>query len=236
MHKEELIEQYFRGQISDDGFMQIKALLETDAAFKKEFYSQLEIQQAIGHDRRVILKDRLAKLETKSAWKSNWYVYAAAAAILIIMGWFFYPSQPDYAKLYVANFDIYPNVVAPTVRDQQSSERNLMFTAFSFYDNQRFEDARAAFEELYQTTGEDYAVFYGSISSMALGDTQKAITALENHSWTNVDEYQTIVHWYVGLGYLKLQNKDMAVVFLRKVASTKDPVAEQAAEVLSKLE
>lgn len=236
MHKEELIEQYFSGQISEDGFMQIKALLETDAAFKKEFHSQLEIQQAIGDERRALLKDRLEKLDYKSVRKANWYAYAAAAAILIIIGLFFYRSQPNYAKIYAENFEIYPNVVAPTVRDHGGSEPNLRATAFSYYDNRRFEDAALAFDELYQATGEDYAVFYGSMSLMALGDTQKAITAMESHTWTQTDEYQTMAHWYVGLGYLKLQNKDMAIALLQKVASTKQPMAAQAAEVLHKLE
>ena len=236
MHKEKLIEQYFRGQISDEAFLQLKTLLEQDDTFKKEFYSQLEIQQTIAQEKHTLLKDRLKKLDEKSVRKINWYRYAAAAAILVIIGLLFYHSQPNYNELYAANFEAYPNIIAPTVRDNGGSEEDEIATAFSYYDNLQYADAAPAFEKLYRANGEDYAFFYYSISLMAMGDIQKGITALENHTWTQSDNYQTLAHWYLGLGYLKLQNKEKAIAHLKKAANTDDPLAKQATKLLQKLE
>jgi len=236
MHKEELIEQYFSGHISEEAFLQLKTLLEEDDAFKKEFYSQLEIQKAIAQEKQAPLKERLKKLDQKPIRKINWYRYAAAAAILIAIGFIFYRSQPNFEKLYAANFEAYPNVIAPTVRDNGGSEEDEIATAFSYYDNRRYADAASAFEKLYKAKSKDYAFFYYSISLMAMGDTQKSITALENHDWTEPGNYQTISHWYLGLAYLKLQNKEKAKAHLEKVAHTSDPLAKKATELLKKLE
>src|SRR5690606_12303851 len=166
MHKEELIEQYFRGQISDDAFLQLKTLLEQDEAFKKEFYSQLEIQQTIAQEKRNPIKNRLRKLDEKSIIRTNWYRYAAAAAILIIIGLLFYSSPTNYEKLYTANFEPYSNVIAPTVRDTGGEEDEIA-TAFNYYDNHQYADAATAFEKLYRVNSEDYALFYYSISLLA---------------------------------------------------------------------
>src|SRR3546814_14539074 len=84
MHKEELVEQYFSGQISQEAFLQLKALLQEDVAFKEEFYSQLEVQETIAQEKQALLKARLKKLDQKPVEKINWYRYAAAAAALII--------------------------------------------------------------------------------------------------------------------------------------------------------
>lgn len=236
MHKDELIEQYFTGQISEEAFLQLKTLLEEDDAFKKEFHSQLEIQQTIAQKRHAPLKERLKKLDQKPVRKSNWYLYAAAAAILVVLGLVFYHSEPNYEKLYAANFKAYPNVVAPTVRDNGGFQEDEIATAFSYYDSRRYADAVTAFEKLYQANNEDYAFFYYSMSLMAMGDTQKGITALENHAWKEPDDYKTIAHWYLGLAYLKLQNKEKAVAHLEESANTSDPVAKKATEILQKLE
>lgn len=236
MDKEELIAQYFNGQISEEGFSRIQALLEEDDAFKKEFYSQLEIQQAIAQLKHAPLKERLKKLDQKPIRKIKWYPYAAAAAILIIIGLLFYRSEPPYEKLYATNFEPYPNVIAPTLRDQERFEADMVATAFSYYDSRRYADAARAFEKIYQANGEDYAFFYQSMSLMAQGDIEEGVTALENHAWTQEDVYQIIAYWYVGLGYVELQNKEQAVFYLQRVADSSHPKAQKATEILEKLE
>lgn len=237
MRNEELIEQYFSGNISEEGFLQLKTLLEEDEVFKREFYSQLEIQQTIAQEKQTPLKERLKKLDQNSVRKTNWYRYAAAAAVVLVaIGLLFYFAQPNYEKLYAANFEPYPNVIAPTVRDNGKDEENEVATAFSYYDNRRYADASAAFEKLYQTNGEDYALFYRSVSLMATGRIQKGIAALENHTWKEPDNYQTIAQWYLGLGYLKLRNKEKASAHLEKAAATANPMGRQATKLLQKLE
>ncbi|SRX55409.1 tol-pal system YbgF family protein [Aequorivita sp. CIP111184] len=236
MNKEELIAQYFSGQISQESFLALKTLLEKDRAFKKDFYAQLEVQQIIAQEKNIPLKERLDQLDQKSAPKTKWYLYAAAATILIAIGSLFYNSQPDYQELYAKNFEAYPNVIAPIVRGNEAPNENKMSLAFRYYDNKGYAKAADIFKLLYNETDEDYAFFYYSVSLMGAGETTKAISTLEQHSWNEPQNYQTITHWYLGLGYLKLGNKEKAIFYLKKVAVSGKPLTKQAKEILRKLQ
>lgn len=236
MNKEELIEQYFSGQISKEDFLQLEILLEEDGEFKKDFYAQLEIQQTITQEKNALLKERFNQLDQKSTSKSKWYLYAAAITVLIAIASFFYNSQPDYQDLYAENFEVYPNVIAPTVRGNEVPKKDKMQLAFNYYDNKNYAKAAELFKTLYKETGEDYAFFYRSVSLMAEGKTNKAITILEQHNWNEPENYLTITQWYVGLGYLKLGNMEKATLHLKKVTVSGKPLAKQAKEILQKLE
>ena len=236
MNKEELIAHYFNGQISKEGFLQLKTLLEEDNAFKKDFYAQLEVQQTIGQEKNAPLKERFNQLNQKSIPKTKWYLYAAAITILIVIGSFFYNSQPDYQDLYANNFEAYPNVIAPTVRGTEAPKESKVALAFQYYDNENYAKAAELFKTLYKETGEDYAFFYQSVSLMAVGKTSKAITTLEQHNWNEPKDYQTITQWYVGLGYLKLKNKEKAKLHLKNVKVSGKSLAKQAKEILQKIE
>lgn len=236
MSKEELIAQYFSGEISKEDFLQLKSFLEKDSAFKKDFYGQLEVQQTIAQEKNAPLKKRFTQLDQKSAPKAKWYLYAAAITILIAIGAFFFNSQPDYQDLYAENFEVYPNVIAPTVRGNETPKEDKIALAFNYYDNENYNKAAELFKTLYKETNEDYVFFYHSVSLMATGKTNKAITALEQHNWNEPEDYKTITQWYLGLGYLKLENKEKAKVHLEKVTVSGKPLAKQAKEILQKLE
>jgi len=236
MNKEELIAHYFNGQISKEDFLQLKTLLEEDSEFKKDFYAQLEVKQTIAQEKNAPLKERFNQLDQKTAPKTKWYLYAAAITILIAIGSFFYNTQPDYQDLYAKNFEAYPNVIAPTVRGNETPKEDKIALAFNYYDNKNYNKAAELFKSLYKETNEDYAFFYQSVSLMAGGETSKAITALEQHNWNEPENYQTITQWYIGLGYLKLGNKEKAILHLKKVTVSGKPLAKQAKEILQKLE
>lgn len=237
MNKEELIEGYFSGQLTNEEFSDLKTLLEEDAEFRSEFHHQLEIQQTISQDKSAFLKDRFAALDRKTEAKTKWYQYAATVAILIGvgLGYIFFSGQTDYQDLYTDNFEAYPNVVAPTVRGDSDSDNGDMESAFRYYDSEDYTKAAELFGELYKDTQEDYAYFYEAVSLMAAGQTDKAVSNLEQQQWAAAEKYQTIAEWYVALGYLKLENKEKAIIYLEKVANSAEPIANQAQEILKKL-
>src|SRR3546814_16936793 len=89
-------------------------------------------------------------------------------------------------------------------------------------------DLARSFEKIYQTRGEDYALFYRSISLMAMGDIQSGISILEGHVWMEPDNFESVSYWYLGLAYLKLKNKEKAVAHLEKIgrASCRERVCQ----------
>ncbi len=236
MNKEELLAQYFSGQISKESFLELKTLLENDSAFKKDFYAQLEVQQIIAHEKHIPLKKRLNQLDQKSAPKTKWYLYAAAITIFIAIGSFFYSPKPNYQDLYAKNFEAYPNVIVPVVRGTETPEENKKALAFRYYDNKDYAKAAELFKTLHEETDADYAFFYRSVSLMALGETAKAIATLEQHNWNEPEKYQTIAQWYLGLGYLKLEDKENAISHFKEVTASGKPLAKQAKKILQKIE
>lgn len=237
MNKEALIEQYFSGQLSNEGFLELKDLLEQDAEFKKEFHAQLEIQQTVAQEKNAFLKDRFAALDQKSAPKTKWYLYAATVAVLIGVGigYLFYTAQPNYQELYAQNFEVYPNVIAPTVRGESQADKTELVTAFHAYDSKDYAKAATLFEELYVKSGQDYAYFYRNVSLMAAGRTDAAIANFERHTWDSQRDFEPISNWYIALGYLKLEQKEKAVLYLNKVADLDTPLANQAKQMLQAL-
>lgn len=237
MNKEELIEGYFSGQLSNEEFLELKTLLEEDAEFRADFHHQLEIQQTIAKEKSAYLKDRFKELDKKTAPKSKWYRYAAVVAAIIGLGigYIFLNTQPNYQDLYVQNFEVYPNVVAPTLRGELNAEEDKIKSAFALYDQKNYIEAAEKFGELYNDSQEDYAYFYQGVSLMAGGETKKAVLNLEDHQWTAPEKYQTNAHWYLALGYLKLEQKERAILYLEKVANSGAPLANQAEKILKKL-
>ena len=236
MDKEALMEKYFSGQISQEDFLLLESLLKKDDGFKKDFYAQLEVRQTIAHEKSRALKKRFERLEKRNAPKTKWYAYAAALAVLIGLGFFYYNAQQGPRDLYHEYFEAYPNVVAPTVRDHTDSVENKMAKALRLYDTGDYAGAAPLFLSLYQQDNNDYAFFYHGVSLMAAGETESAINALESHHWNDPRAHQTNSQWYLGLGHLKLGNKKKAAMHLEEVANSGSPLAKQANEILGKLE
>lgn len=233
---EELTEKYFSKQLTAAEFQRLEKLLETDATFRQEFYNELEIRQTIAHEKQHDLKERLKKLDNKPVVKTRWYLYAATITIFIAIGFFFFNAQPNYEEVYATHFETYPNMVNLTNRSD-NSQNELAKEAFEFYDTRQFSKAAVAFEEVYKEHPLDYIHFYYGVSLMADGNVQKGIEVLENHPWQeNNSRFVNATHWYIGLGYVKLEKISDARFYLKKVAEAENNLNAGAKEILKKLD
>ena len=241
MNREELIQAYWKNKLDKEGKVEFDHLFETDPEFRKEVEFHQDMNAAFSAMDRERVKRKLQEFETQinaeqQQKKYKWWL--AAACILVIVGvslTTFFGGSETPNQLYADYFEPYPNVIVPTVRNAETSEEANVAAAFNYYDNRQYADAATAFYKLYQADSKDYAFFYHSVSLMAVGNTQKAITTLESHRWNEPENYQTMTHWYLGLGYLKLQDKEKAITHLEKVANSSKPLAKQAKEIIQKL-
>tara|TARA_R110000850_G_scaffold150497_1_gene273313 strand:- start:233111 stop:233812 length:702 start_codon:yes stop_codon:yes gene_type:complete len=232
MNKEGLTEKYFSNRLSEAEFVKLQELLETDAAFREAFYSELEIQQALAGEKHRSLKERFEKLEEIPKRKNNWHLYAAAIAALIAIGSLFYNTEPNYQEVYAVHFEPYPNIVTPVVRN--ASETPIE-KAYSYYNNRKYKDAIKAFEELKITDTTGFVTFYYAMSLMADSQVEKAINTLENPNWEIPQKLQSQTDWYLALSYLKSENKEKAIFYLEKVIITDGAMASQAKNILLKI-
>ncbi len=235
MSQSDLIEKYIQKRATAGELKKIRQLMEEDPDFKEEIILQLEIQQAI---KREVLKLRLQQFEKREIKKKKIFSQLWKIAAVFVVGlsllWFFNRS-PDYGRIYAANFEPYPNIVVPSIRDFNTSENDVE-EAFRYYDNQDYKKAAAAFKKLYLDDEIAYANFYYAISLMSDHKVEKALEALESSSWKIPKRYQYQTDWYLALGYLKVQNIEKATVYLQKVIKSDNPMATQAQQILMEIE
>ncbi|RZS99002.1 tetratricopeptide repeat protein [Aquimarina brevivitae] len=228
MDKEQLLDKYVRGTITEEEQILLDELIQINANLKEEIEFRTAVRDVAGLEDRTQLKSVLQATEQKLIGHQTKVIpiykkrsfWAAAASLLILFGVSLYmllnPFAVDPEALYAANFEPYKNVVYPMVRSEQqlSDEKK----AFSAYENENYTDALQQFETLYQNTSAPYLLLYQANCHMALSDTKKAIPLLEK--FITLDSPLLIRgKWYLALAYLKENNKAKSSVLLTEIVA-----------------
>lgn len=237
MNKEALLEAYFEGRLSPEQETAMKELLETDAAFKAAYTEEYALREAVRQEERAALKARLRSLDRRGRrTKTLWPAAATLVAVLGIGALLYFNKPTDMQQLYARHFEPYPNVVAPTVRNNESPEDQALADAFQLYDRRLYAEAAPEFQRLYEQTREDDAFFYYVMSLMGSEQTATAVEALESHQWQQAAPYEVLSLWYRALGHLKLEQKQAAVTLLQQVADANEPLSPRAKRLLQELD
>lgn len=236
----ELIDKYFKGTLNADEQMLFENYLNEHADFKAEYEFQIQVRKAIHIKERADLKSMLQNIEAKQAIsnlkvvKRSFWPFAAAAVLLMVAGFGIYQyfnNSVDSQKLYAANFQAFPNVIAPIVRGENYN--SIQSDAFKAYDANDFEAAVMLFEKLEQ---KNYVQFYRGICYLELQNPNKTIELFENKTFEN-DPYplETYRKWYLALAYLKIDNIDKALPLLKKLTTNDNAQKLKALELIEQL-
>ena len=235
MNHEELIEKYFAQRLNINEKKVFEELMQTNELFREQVVYEKEVQKAITLNEREELKKKLQSFEKKKP-KRNFSIWVAAAsfAILFGIGYWTISNQIDTNAVYEEYYQTYPNVVMPTVRGENLSD--VKSEAFYAYDSGDYTKALTLFSKLYDTDKEDYALFYKSISLMELYQFNEALSSFEQFDLKKNNEFTWYVKWYKALTFVKLEQKEMALIPLKELAISNNPMQKMAKELLSKLE
>jgi len=242
MNREELVERYFTGRLSEDEARQLNDALQKDAAFAEEFELEKDLQAALIDKGKTDLKSKLVSLEAekfpKDQKSSNlkWWRYAAAAILIIglsLFGALFMGDQSTPEELYAENFEPYRNIIAPVVRGENIE--GLLEKSFALYERGNYNQAEQDFKTLYEATGDRYLLFYRGNALLALGHTEEAITIFKSHQETQ-DNFYYKSRWYLALAYLKMDKKSEAVSILEEIVTNNSYNADKAEDLLKELE
>lgn len=236
MDKEQLLERYFEHQLSEEEQNILQNYLDTDASFAEEFAFQKNVKQAITLNERAKLKQKLQSFESPKStkkWISKWSVAASIAFVLGASYWFMNQS-PDTIELYDQYYQSYPNVVAPTVRGESTSD--LKSQAFYEYDSGNYPKAYELFSQLYANDKDDYALFYSSLSLIEMDKPQEAIALMDQFDLTKNNGFTPYFKWYKALSYLKIGEKEKATELLQSLSENQNPQQEQARKLLEELD
>lgn len=209
-----LIERYFDQLLSPEEIVEVERLKKTDLNFQQEFKLFEKSHQAIKLAAIISLKEEIKEIHqkmdtsTKKPRIIQFRRMGIAASILVLVGFGFYAQQFSNQNLYDAAFTPVGDYV--TNMDDDLSE---MEKAMKFFDQQQFDNSIQLFNSIYNTTGDQAALFYEGHSYYQAGRMQEAIESLNKVS----NNYQPEAKWYVALAYLKMENEDSALKTLASI-------------------
>lgn len=241
MDNEQLIEAYFAGTLSPDQKQQLEWLIAHDADFAETFNFEKEARDTIVYNERSKLKERFRILEQQTKPVRNltpWYYVAASILILCVAGWLLFKTQAPVGpeELYAQYMEPYPNVITPQVRGGLTVDK-ITAEAFDRYDDKAYKEAAALLEEIHKANPDEQIAFYLAICHLMLNNHTEAISLLETGEWHNTSmPSTTVVNWYLGLAFLKKNDREQALTHFKLVAESSDSLSGSARKLVEELD
>tara|TARA_R110000868_G_scaffold289544_4_gene549779 strand:+ start:5203 stop:5934 length:732 start_codon:yes stop_codon:yes gene_type:complete len=242
MDKEQLLTNYFQGELTSNELEEVNALLKEDVEFLEQFNFEKNLQMAIKDKERSKLKEKLQRFEAQKpaprAISRNRFTpmrIAASIVILLAVVWLIYTisftSSPE--ELYAANYDKYPNTVYAITRGN-TEDTSLERKAFEAYEANDILKAIGYFQDLKQKSGLDYVDFYLAQAYLANNDFRNAVPLFEKIIEENAD-FKAEALWYAALANIKTGQETKAKQQLEALILVGSYKKALATELLEKL-
>lgn len=224
MTKEILLEKALLNKLSEEERLIFDQFLQSDKEFAASYDFEMDVKKSFELEERERLKKMLVNHEKESQKKPKKWLWAAAAVFLIgisVIAWNTFNPQAQ-ADLFAANYEKFPNLVAPNTRADDDREE-----AFKAYDKG---DYKTAFQLFADLSEEETASFYQGICLIEIGETAKAIEHLEALSFQN--EYEAHRLWYLSLLYSRNNENTKAEAIWKSLAAGQSVWRERAKSLL----
>lgn len=248
MERETLLEKYLQDKLTETGWQEFDALLNSDPDFKEEVDFQMDVKRAVTAEEDESFMDILSDFESEAQTTEpktvqlepskstklpiKWMV-AASVAVLAGIAYFFSANQAaDPQDLFAANFKPYRNVTHPITRGAEATDTKTK--AFLAYSKGNYENAIPLFDELYASSKEPFYLFYKANALIQVRKAEEAVPLLLEHLKTQ-DSLTDKTNWYLAMAYLQLQDTEKAKVALRKVVEISGYKNEEAKQLLGAL-
>lgn len=220
-----LIDKYFENTLTKKELDLFNDLLASDKDFLEEFNFQKDVQTSFKSYKKKELKSRLQAIDSKSNKETRviplinkkWLAVASVALLISFLGYYtfsLYSNTTSLDNLYAENFTPIENIVFPL--DRNENEESLKADAFFAYEKADYKKAEKLFNALYKTENNEEALLYRANCLLALKRFDEAIESLE--TFVKLDnKLKTKSYWYLGLAYLKTNNKTKAKTYFQKL-------------------
>jgi len=228
----EQIDQYLNGQLTEQEKKDFELSLEEDDELKALFEFVSDTQKAQAVNELTSLKAQLSNTESnyKRRRQNTRYLKVAASIILLAtLGYFIYNAtlqSADTTVLFDKYYKVYPNVVAPVSRDEETTDN--IFTTYEKGNYQEVIDALGTVENPSDTSS-----FYLGQAHMALGNYMPAIKAFDMINTASGFYDQAL--WYRALANLKLQNLERCQADLQQLVVRKSSYQQKAEALINAL-
>lgn len=152
-----------------------------------------------------------------------------AAAILILIGAFFWLNQNELDPVVQQYFQPYESIGG--VRSAEPA--NILHEAYRLYDQRKYRKAINKFKTSIVAEPTETKKFFLANAHMAIGNTEMAAEILMSLLADNLEDPR--FWWYLSLCYIDLESNDKAIPILQDLIDEKTDYSNQAAELLQKI-
>ncbi len=241
MEKDELIQKYAHGRLTEVEQQAFDTLLKNDPEFEKAVTEYKNVQKAIASHEKEALKKELQQLEATQVTNDtvekpsrNYKRLAVAVVLILLFGLisnYFIQLGNSNETLYATYFEPYPNALKPVTRS--TTAEDPLHNALYAYESQEYEKAIAEFDTVLamQDNPNVDVLFYKAMSLLNLGKEQDAIAILRTikHSTT---KFTPQIYWYGALIHIKFDEKEKALKALQYMVKQQILFKKKEREVL----
>ncbi len=241
---EELMYGKFFNELNDEELKKFDQLLTNDEDFRKEFEILSPILHNLTDDKSKLLRNKLnsiylemysTKKENKmmQLLKQNWYPVAAAIAVLLMVGafWFSGLNQKGWNDKIYQNYYEEDEVFMNT-RSKANFDVDVLHSGMELLEKKEFSAALAEFNKLPNSITANY---YSGVANMELSNHELAIYKF-NYV---IDDYLNLFYdqaqWYKGLCLVKLEKKNEAIDLFDRISHSESYFKDKARLIIADL-
>lgn len=214
LNRNELIEAYLKGELSETNTKEFEILMEKDHRLKTEVD---QFKQLFDGFERLREREQLkkyfkkwdAKIDRKKKPK-NW-IYSAVAILMLACCFYFNSSSKDNNALFAAYYQPYPNVIKPITRGGTKSDSQIDKMMF-LYESQQYNTLIPMLKSKNENAQWN---FYLGIAYLASDDTNEALKCF--HRIKKGDNFYHQKLWYTALSYLKIDQEEDCIALLKEI-------------------
>lgn len=247
----ETIEKYINGELTGEGLAAFEKEMKENKELAEDVILHIDIEKFLRNKELFEYREMLDEIHQKVAGEENnskerkgiikflymrWqYAAAVLIVILAISTVLFFTLRPSLnERLYSQYFESYNKTISS--RSINQSPGSEMKIALNEYSNKNYEKAWGMLKEISDKDKTDAAFFFRGMSAMETSKLDDAILSLSTVISNDSSLYVDQAIWYIGLCFLKKDDKENARVYFKKVVENNYNHKEEAEEILGKME
>ena len=245
-----MIEKYLDGELISEEKNSFENSMKNDDELRDLVNLHSEVNKSILesdiHNFRNLLHDIYAKFSETRKFTSKekdsgknfiWHKISIAAALILIIG---LGSTYFFKHRLTTPYELYSRFYSPYQADvsirSAGQTQNGLILAIQLYQKKDYNTAFEILGNLLSNNKNNPAIrFYYGITAMELNRYETAIYQMNELINNNGQPYSIHAEWYLGLCYLKLNDKNKARHYFKKIVEDNSYYSSRAREILKKL-
>lgn len=245
----EEIDRYLNDELDDSALAQFEDELIFNSGLAADISFQREVDRAISEGDVMALRAKLGQISREEKNRISeklgilpprrkklvWYAAASVVVLLVVFTSMMRNRAYSDEQLYASYYQPYKS--GKNISRSAATSNNALNSALLELDKGNYPRALKWLESAAVTEKNGYSVnFFSGIAFQELGDYHKAISSFSAVVREGDNLLVEQSEWYIGLCYLRVEERQKAIAQFRSISSGKGFYREQSSKLLRQLE